>query len=202
MDIIVKAPFAATAEQIEQFLQRKWLWLHKQLTFFEKHQSKSYDKEYLSGEAFYYLGRQYKLLVQEGIYDTVSLTKGKLTIMTTDDVENSAHNKRLLDRWFRLRTSVVFKERYTEMLQNFNFDHEPTLSIRRMPKRWGSCVHGESIVLNPLLVQAHKDAIDYVIAHELCHVSFKKHDTHFYSLLERHVPEWRKTKEKLELLIG
>ena len=80
MDIILKVPLDTDNERIEKFLQKKWMWMQKQLTFFEKYRRKSYEKEYISGESFYYLGRQYKLLVVSGDKPHVSLTKGKLTI--------------------------------------------------------------------------------------------------------------------------
>jgi predicted metal-dependent hydrolase len=70
-----------------------------------------------------------------------------------------------------------------------------------MPKRWGSYIKGERIILNPLLIQGPKEAIDYVITHELCHMKYKNHDSKFYGLLETKFPNWQKTKVKLELLI-
>jgi predicted metal-dependent hydrolase len=57
------------------------------------------------------------------------------------------------------------------------------------------------LILDPLLIQAPKEAIDYVITHELCHMKYKNHDANFYQLLETKFPGWRRTKEKLELLI-
>ena len=70
-----------------------------------------------------------------------------------------------------------------------------------MPKRWGSFVKGDRVVLNPLLIHAPKEAIDYVMTHELCHMKYKNHDAKFYKLLGEKFPNWKKTKEKLELMI-
>ena len=43
--LIVKCPFKAESERIETFLQKKWFWLEKQLSFFKKYQRKTYEKE-------------------------------------------------------------------------------------------------------------------------------------------------------------
>jgi predicted metal-dependent hydrolase len=201
MDIILKVPFNADSERIETFLQKKWMWMQKQLTFFEKYRRKTYQKEYVSGESFYYLGRQYKLIVKPNDKPSVSLTKGKLTILTDREVSDGSRNKSLLEKWYRTRRAQIFAERYAEMLKNFEYGFTPELTIRQMPKRWGSYIKGERIILNPLLIQAPKEAIDYVITHELCHMKYKNHDTKFYLLLDTKFPGWRKTKEKLELLI-
>ena len=201
MDIILKVPLITDDERIEKFLQKKWLWMNKQLTFFEKYRKKAYEKEYLSGESFYYLGRQYKLIVTSGAKNKVALTKGKLTVTTPKPVDDGKYNKALLEKWYKERRSIIFTERYSEVLNNFDYKFSPELTIRVMARRWGSYIKGERIILNPLLIHAPKDAIDYVITHELCHMKYKNHDNKFYMLLESKFPNWQKTKVKLELLI-
>jgi predicted metal-dependent hydrolase len=200
MDIVLKVPFAAQSERIEDFLQRKWPWLNDQLTFFEKYKKKVYQKEYVSGESFYYLGRQYKLIVEQGNENVVSLAKNRLTLSTKEHTQNGKYNKKILDSWYKERQTVLFQERYLEVMKRFTYPTFPELHIRIMPKRWGS-FKGDQIVLNPLLIQAPKTAIDYVITHELCHIKYQHHDNKFYTLLETKFPNWQKTKEKLELLI-
>src|SRR3989338_2430168 len=71
LQICVKCPYKADDERVELFFKRKWFWLEKQLSFFRKYQRKIYQKEYISGEGFLYLGKQYKLLVKKGEYDFV-----------------------------------------------------------------------------------------------------------------------------------
>lgn len=64
LEIYVKCPHKIDAERINVFLKRKWFWLEKQLLFFSKYKRKKYKREYISGESFHYLGRQYKLVVK------------------------------------------------------------------------------------------------------------------------------------------
>jgi predicted metal-dependent hydrolase len=199
LDIILKVPEDADDERIEKFLRKKWMWLNKQLTFFEKYRRKYCQKEYISGESFYYLGRQYKLSVLNGDKNLVAISKGKLTITTSKSMADGKYNRMLLERWYKQRRHIVFSERYTEVLKHFDYKFIPELNVRVMARRWGSYVKGERIILNPLLIQAPKEAIDYVITHELCHMKYKNHDTKFYHLLDAKLPNWRKTKEKLEL---
>ncbi len=199
MSIILKCPKDVKSERIEIFLKKKWLWIEKQLNFFRKFQKRVYKKEYLSGESFLYLGRQYQLVVKRAKEDRVALQNGKLIFLTTQSVSNSSHNKAFLIVWYKKKAREIFKQRYEEVLKIFNYDHKLKLEIKRMQKRWGSYTRGRSIVLNPLLIHASKDCIDYVITHELCHMRYKNHDKNFYKLLNSKCPKWEKTKEKLEL---
>lgn len=53
-------------------------------------------------------------------------------------------------------------------------------------------------MLNPHLVKAPRDCIDYVILHELCHIEEHNHSERFYRLLGQVMPEWRRVKEELD----
>jgi predicted metal-dependent hydrolase len=197
--IILKCPPQYDVEKIEKFLKKKWLWIEKQLRYFQKYKQSTEKKEYVSGESFLYLGRQYKLLVQSAKKSEVHLAHGRITIHTSKNVRNSEENKKLLQQWFSDRTKAVFHERFAAMLKKFNYEFMPELVIRKMSKRWGSYLSKKKIILNPLLIRASKECIDYVITHELCHMRHKNHTKQFFLLLESKMPGWEKVKEKLEL---
>ncbi len=197
--IIVRGPLQVQQERIEQFLQKKWMWIEEQLKYFKKYQTKQAKKDYVSGESFLYLGRQYQLVVKSAKHDCVSLTKGVLVCETVDSVKNTISTKKKLDKWFIDRAKVVLAERYDEVFKKFDYSDRPKLVIKKMDKRWGSFVSGKSIILNPLLIRASKDCIDYVITHELCHVKYRNHSKAFFAMLNKKYPRWELVKEKLEL---
>ena len=202
LGIVLKCPYRADNERIELFLKRKWFWMNKQLAFFKKVHRKQYVREYVSGESFLYLGRQYKLLVTRDTHERVKLLKGILEVHTTQPVRNGEHNKQLLDEWFKNRYTQVFQERFVEMQKKFDYEQMPDLVVRNMARRWGSFSKKEKIILNPKLIHASKDCIDYVIVHELCHLQHKDHQKHYWTLLNKKYPQWEKVKEKLELRYG
>lgn len=199
LNIILKCPFDYDAEKIEKFFKRKWLWLEQQLRYFKKYQKKIAKKEYVSGESFLYLGKQYKLLIKTAKNSQVKLEKGKITVFTSKPSQDRTTNKKLLKKWFDQRTKSVFTTLLKEMAKKFNYDFIPNLIIRKMPKRWGSYLSNGKIILNPLLIRASKDCIEYVIVHELCHMKYKNHNKNFFRLQESIIPNWKEIKEKLEL---
>ncbi len=198
LKIILKCPTDCDEERIQKFLKKKWKWLEKQLSFFKKFKNKT-KKEYISGESFLYLGRQYKLLVRRAKEDSIKLKYGRILLHTTKKVSDKKHNKKMLDNWYSARLDKIFDERYREVLKKFDYKFEPKLSTRKMNKRWGSFMSNKRIVLNPKLIQAPKECIDYVITHELCHMKYKNHSAKFYELLKSKIRNWKEVKEKLEL---
>ncbi len=68
-----------------------------------------------------------------------------------------------------------------------------------MKKRWGSALSDGRIILNPDLVRMPSPCIDYVIAHEICHLRHPAHNKAFFRLLSEMVPEWMALKLRLEM---
>lgn len=200
LSIVLKCPCSIENERVESFLKKKWFWLGKQLSFFRKYQRRTYRKEYVSGEGFLYLGKQYKLLVKKAEEDKVSVTKRLLTVRTTRGVLDGKYTRILLNEWYDKKTHQIFHDRYDQMKSRFEYKTMPELAIREMQKRWGSFLCKGTIILNPKLIHTSRDCIDYVIAHELCHVRYKNHDKNFYKLLKTQYPKWEKTKDKLEII--
>ena len=101
--------------------------------------------------------------------------------------------------WMIKRAETVFNERLNVCMKAFPDLEMPSLKIRKLNKRWGSYLKKHEIVLNPALIKASKQAIDYVIYHELCHAYYPNHTEEFYNLLSLKMPNWEKVKEKMEL---
>lgn len=74
---------------------------------------------------------------------------------------------------------------------------EPTgIKITSAKKRFGSCSAKNSICYSWRLTLYPKEAIDYVVVHELAHIAHKNHGPHFYALIEKYLPDY-KEREKL-----
>jgi len=200
--IIVKAPINATLSEIEGFLTRKWKWLEKQLSELRNLKKGRSKKDYVSGESFYYLGRQYLMLVESAPVDTVKLERGKLRVYTKKSPRSSEHNKKLVTEWYDYHRDRIFKREYKTALKLFDYTTMPQLGQRSMPKRWGSYTADNKVLLNPRLIEAPREAIRYVCVHELCHKISRKHDKKFYTELDKRLPNWRRIKQSLEIRHG
>lgn len=199
--IIARVPLGATLAEIEAFLIRKWRWLEKQLQELRKYRKSESEALYVSGKSVYYLGRQYMLVVEKG-KDIVKLERGRLRVYTAKSLRNSDHNKKLVDSWLANRRNRVFKQEYLKALKLFDFPQMPQFGERVMVRRWGSYTSDGKVLLNPRLIQAPREAIYYICVHELCHRISRKHDELFYRELGKRLPNWRRTKESLEIRHG
>mgnify|MGYP002734841507 CR=1 FL=1 len=69
--------------------------------------------------------------------------------------------------------------------------------VVKMNEILGKCVNGK-IIINPELMQYRKEVIEYVVAHEFCHLKYKTHGKRFYQLIEKHIPEYKKYEREIQ----
>ena len=74
---------------------------------------------------------------------------------------------------------------------------KPTgIKITSAKKRFGSCSGKNSICFSYYLMLYPKEAVDYVVVHELAHIRHHNHSKDFYSFVSEFMPDY-KEREKL-----
>ncbi len=198
LSVVVTAPKDATDEAIQQKLHKRAAWIVQQQRFFENYLPTLPPRRYVSGESHRYLGRQYRLRVHKGKVDCVNLARGQLNVYMSDPTQKSSV-KTLVVAWFRQRAQIVFQNVFDQIVTSAERHgiKAQSFELRRMKNRWGSCTQEGRILLNPELIIAPKQCIEYAIAHELCHLKEHNHGPRFYRLLSELMPDWEKRREKL-----
>jgi predicted metal-dependent hydrolase len=199
--IKVSAPFNADLHKIKEKVRNKAVWIIKQQNYFQSLKPFTPDRQYISGESHLYLGKQYKLKLVVSDCDEVKLSGGQL--MTHVFNKTPEHVKSVLFDWYKdkaiLHFNILFQECFDRFKRRTKYKGEvPSLVIKLMEKRWGSCTPGGKIILNTDLIRAPKTCIEYVIIHELCHLVYHDHSVKFYKLLSSIVPDWETRKDRLE----
>ncbi|MGY6274363.1 M48 family metallopeptidase [Methylomonas sp. MgM2] len=201
--VVVDAPMDASNEAIAEKVKKRASWIFKQRCQFEAYPPALPERQYLSGETHRYLGRQYRLMVIQGSENKVKLMQGRLLVETVDPT-NPVKVKKLVQGWYHVRAKAIFAERYEHcvgLVAKLAITHHAGFQLRFMPKRWGSCTNQGNIILNPELIAAPKDCIDYVITHELCHLRERNHSTAFYRLLGSAMKDWEIRKNRLNEMV-
>ena len=197
--VSVVAPETAPIGLIFSKVQMKAKWIRKQQRQFGRFPPVLPLRRYIPGETFTYLGRQYLLRVEKGSACLVKVDKQN--ILVTAPNLHPSKIKPLVDEWFRKRAQAIFDARISACLKktkNFGIEHNGEFLLKSMKTRWGSCTKAGRITLNPELVCASRNCIDYVIFHELCHIKEHNHGPSFYKFLKKVCPTWEKDKEALE----
>lgn len=195
----VDAPMNTDISDIKIAVQKRARWIVGHIE--KAHELREYvlPREYVSGESHYYQGRRFQLKVIQtsGKKGSVKLQRGKL-LVEADDV-GPIKVKELLRVWYRDRAKDYFARRLKDICCRVTWAGEiPKWRLVTMKKQWGSCSPNGVLLLNPHLVKAPRECIEYVILHELCHLQEHNHSPRFYRLLTEQMVEWRSVKAKLD----
>lgn len=195
----VEAPQGQSAQAIQDAVQKRAGWIARQLSAIAATRSHCLPRDYQSGETHFYLGRRYQLkaIKSEGEPSSVSLKAGQIRVVLPH--ADQAAIRRRLNVWYKSRAEEYLQRRLVELASDLRWLKEtPSVKLVTMRKQWGSCSPKGAINLNPWLIKAPRDCVDYVLLHELCHLREHNHSKRFYALLDKHMPEWRRTKARLD----
>lgn len=71
------------------------------------------------------------------------------------------------------------------------------IRMREIKYAWGSCSSNKNITINLKLMAYSKEAIRYVILHELCHIKYMNHSKKFWELVKSYMPNYKEVKKEL-----
>ena len=200
--VFVSANFDVSRDIIDRFIIKKSRWILRHLNTFEKTKEIFYPpREYVSGENYNFLGKQYRLKLEESVIERVEKPSDGYLKLFVKDKDDLAKKRNLINKWYQSQIKLVLSERFNYVYNKFLnfFGGEYNLRIRAMKTRWGTCNAKSSVItLNSNLIFAPEYCIEYVVLPELCHFKYSDHSKQFYELLENLMPDWELRKKILD----
>lgn len=198
-EVFVDAPEDAAPAEIHKAVHKRARWVFTQVEKARERFRHVRDKEYVSGEEVLYLGRRYVLKVIKG--DThrgaVKLKGNRLEVPSQSGSPESVSAG--VWAWYRVKARDYFDRRLGEWEQRLSWvSSRPPLRLQEMEKRWGSCTADGTIILNPHLIKAPRECVDYVILHELAHLKHHNHSPEFWQTISFADPDWQRKKMLLD----
>jgi len=108
-----------------------------------------------------------------------------------------ADAKPAIERWYRRMARDEVVPRLDDAVDALGVGYA-SLRIANQRTRWGSCSTTGAMSFNWRLLLAPPAILDYVVWHEACHLVHMDHSRRFWSLLERHVPDYRTPRRWLK----
>lgn len=157
------------------------------------------EDELVTGSRIQYLGRKY--YVQIYINDEVDaikieFTESKFKVFASNALNNQSELSQAFERYFVEKSKEKITPRIKKWSKTMGFEYN-TLKFLKMDKRWGSCTPSNSISINIDAIKLPYSLIDYLIVHELAHISVKSHSKEFWALVSQYIPNWKELDEKM-----
>lgn len=136
-------------------------------------------------QGYYYLGKLYPLAVRAGQKELVELSD-KLYVGST----NEKYRETYLTGWYKQQARKVISERVVYYAKKTGCEYR-SISITSAQTRWGSCSSKKTLNFNWKLVMAPLEVIDYVVVHELAHLTELNHSRAFWEEVRKMYPLFR-----------
>ncbi|MZP31264.1 DUF45 domain-containing protein [Heliobacterium undosum] len=186
----VRGPAALTGDQIREVLGRKGNWIVRHWLRLQQEK----ERLALAAEAnrVFFRGDPIDIVVitdnapvpAEG---PVKLAAGRLFIWL--ESERKGQWRPVAGEWMRAQSEALIPQRVGEIAGRLGYAYGK-VTIRDQKTRWGSCSSKRNLSFNWRLVLFPPAVMDYVIVHELCHLQELNHSARFWTLVERHVPDY------------
>jgi predicted metal-dependent hydrolase len=193
----VAAPLAVSDAAVRLAVIGKLGWIKKQQAKFVA-QPRQSEREMISGESHYFLGRRYRLRVIEHH----GAAKVNLRVNSSIDLfirkgSRGDEREQVLQRWYRAQLKALIPP----LLHKW----QPVLGVRvdgwgvkKMKTKWGSCNSKDRrIWLNLELAKKPVQCLEYIVFHEMVHLLERHHNDRFHALIDQFMPKWRLYREEL-----
>ncbi|WP_338928579.1 SprT family zinc-dependent metalloprotease [Roseomonas mucosa] len=199
----VLAPSDLDDDRVLGIVRKKGAWLLRKQAAYRELGGQPVAKEFVSGETFHYLGRQYrlKLIPDQTAVTTRIAARGSTLVAPVlpnghESIQRAAVRSGLR-HWYRAHAIQNFPARARMIAETLGIP-TPIVNVVDQSKRWGSCDSRGRIRLNWRLVMAPMPLVDYVIAHEACHVLEHNHSRRFWRSLETIMPDYEDRLRRLD----
>lgn len=197
--VSIHVPLDLSAARIQEVVEAKQAWIADKIAIHDVANPKMH-KEYVSGEAFPYLGRNYRLKVLPGDTNQVKLRHGELRleiVSSTRYVDKDARARRLVRAWYMQRAQELLTRKVGKVAKEMRVE-TPKVVARAFKSRWGSCRPDGILEFNWQIVLAPLSILEYVVVHEVAHLIHPNHSKKFWALVSRHCPTYKFCRDWLK----
>jgi len=192
--VVISVPRDMEEERVCEIIEKKARWILEKKEFMSSRGHFNVTKEFVSGESFLYLGKQYRLKVIKSAAreNACRLIAGRFQVQIGEDLDAESGReaiKKALVEWYRKHAEEKLLERLPNIARKAGIKPK-AVEIKNQNKRWGSCSRSGVVRFNWKVVMAPISVMDYVIAHELCHLIHGNHSPQFWRKVQTIYPEY------------
>ncbi|WP_150463857.1 M48 family metallopeptidase [Francisella sp. XLW-1] len=198
--ITVTSPKGVSKKEILELLQTKKRWIDrhtKRLLINQRYDYSNYNLD--DGDCIYFLGRQYPIQITCSKHNLVNYCDDYIEFLLNSSVINNKEFKqKLLEEFYRDQADIILNNLVAKYLKITNQEIN-RVTIKKTKTRWGSCNYvKKNINLNFNLILRDIEAIEYVVLHEIAHLTHPNHSKEFYDYVSCYMPDWKAREKRLK----
>ncbi len=200
----VAVPSAAKPDAIRRAVRDRAAWIINKLS---QVPPEGLQKRFVNGESMPYMGDDVRVAVRivDAPSPEIRLEDGRFRVF----VPRSLRGKKRFDairlafmEWYRERALLQVSECKDDWWPKLGRGPKSRVLIRNQRRRWGSCASDGTIRINWRIIMLEPALIEYIVVHELAHLSVRNHSPDFKDLMASVLPDFTERRKRLRLMEG
>ncbi|WP_282782701.1 M48 family metallopeptidase [Phaeodactylibacter xiamenensis] len=191
--VSARVPEQWATDKIKQAILSKQYLIHKHLAEWEQLNESRVMREYVSGQSFLYLGRNYALKLVEEPLDHLLLKNGRFLLGKA--YQDNA--KELFVTFYKDKLRKKLPPLITRYQSQLNVKPNE-VRVMELQNRWGSCSEQGNVNFHWKCAMAPYDVLTYIVVHELAHLLHPNHSPAFWNEVDKVLPRYDKQVEWLK----
>ncbi|MDQ2076501.1 M48 family metallopeptidase [Marinimicrobium sp. ABcell2] len=191
-EVVVRSPLGVSDQVLHQFVCKKRSWVLRKLAAQRTQLARVPEYNYQSGSLMPWLGRSLQLSIQSGTAGSV-MSHGDLlcvTLSSRSRLSTTEQTRALVSRWYREQALSVLSAKSHALANRLGLQFRE-VKVRVTRSKWGHCTSAGILQYNWHIVLAPEPVVDYLVAHEVCHLRHMNHSADFWALVASVCPEYR-----------
>ena len=196
----VAAPTKTPESELRAMVRKRALWI---LSHASDEMLEATPKRFVSGETLPYLGRNVRLIVESTDIRSprVRFDHWRFRVAVPQTLEGDQRYepiRRSIVGWYRQRASERLPDVVQRWWPRLGRGEESLILVRDQRQRWGSCSPDGTLRFNWRAMMLKPALIEYVVVHELAHLTHRNHSTDFWGLLSMAMPDAQQRRKSLK----
>jgi predicted metal-dependent hydrolase len=190
----VRVPLQMTRRDIDRFIAAKENWITEKLAISRGQMEQRGMFTITYGSMLLYRGREYPVAAREG--NRVGFDG---TVFYVPPLLTAAQIKTACVQIYRRLAKSCLSAKTLDFARRMGVT-PARIGITGAQTRWGSCSGQKNLNFSWRIIMASDAAIDYVVVHELAHISELNHSARFWAIVEGVLPDYRERQALLKEL--
>ena len=194
-EVVVNAPWYFTSNKIQEIVQEKKNWILSKIKEYEEANNPNMQSVKIFGKNY-----DVKVVYQNIKNPELNLKENYIIEIILPSKYKKVGNEQVLKMSIEKMYEQIANTELEDIMEKVRLtlgiapeDYE----IAKMKNNLGKCIDGKTIIINPELMKYKKEVIEYVVAHEFCHLKYKTHGKRFYEMLEKINPNYKKIEKEI-----
>lgn len=194
----VAAPARTSDRKVRSIVRKRADWINRQQAALRN----APEQRFGDGETIAYLGSHVPMVFGRGPGKGVTVrfdgTRFRASVPIGLPVPQQQEKVRLafID-WYRDRAAEHLPAVVDRWWPHLGRDGTPKILIRNQRRRWGSCAADGTLRFNWRVMLLEPALIDYIVVHELAHLTHMNHSPAFWNLVCRTIPDAQDRRKRL-----